>query len=71
MGNTPTVPYYAKASQGWPVEMPDFGGTVNPSESTNLTIQVNPPGLLAGTVGVVRIPLPMLMGLDRLSKKFR
>ena len=69
MGNTPTVPYYAKASQGWPVEMPDFGGTVNPSESTNLTIQVNPPkGLLAGTVGVVRI---LVTDADGLGQTFQ
>ena len=68
-GNTPTVPYYAKASQGWPVEMPDFGGTVNPGESTDLTIQVNPPeGLLAGTVGVVRI---LVTDADGLGQTFQ
>ena len=55
-GNTPTIPYYAKASQGWPLEMPQFGAEVDPEGSTTLTVQVTPPeGLLAGTVGTVRI----------------
>ena len=36
--------------------MPQFGEEVNPEGSTTLTVQVTPPeGLLAGTVGTVRI----------------
>ena len=42
---------------------------MNPSESTNLTIQVNPPeGLLAGTVGVVRI---LVTDADGLGQTFQ
>ncbi len=69
MGNTPTVPYYAKASQGWPIDMPDFGEIVNPGGTTNLTVEVSPPeNLLAGTVGVVRI---LVTDADGLGQTFQ
>ena len=55
-GNDPSMPYFAKAGQGWNVTLPNNGPVIDPGESGMVTINVTPPeDAVAGEVGIISI----------------
>ena len=55
-GNSPSIPYFAKAGQGWNVTLPTSGPEISPGASDTITITVAPPSdAIAGEVGVISI----------------
>lgn len=70
LGNHPEAPWFTKAGQGWPIELPDNGQVVNPGESTILTVFVTPPeDALAGEVGVLRIRISDANGAGQIIQE--
>ena len=55
-GNSPAMPYFAKAGQGWNVTLPNNGPMVEPGDTGMITINVTPPeDAVAGEVGIISI----------------
>ncbi|MBT3453092.1 MAG: hypothetical protein HN444_07005, partial [Euryarchaeota archaeon] len=70
LGNHPEAPWFTKAGQGWPIELPANGQTVNPGESTTMTVFVTPPeDALAGEVGVLRIRISDANGAGQIVQE--
>jgi hypothetical protein len=70
LGNHPEAPWFTKAGQGWPIELPENGETVNPGESTTMTVFVTPPeDALAGEVGVLRIRISDANGAGQIVQE--
>lgn len=56
LGNSPTAPYFAKAGAGWNITYPENGETVQPFESSSVTVFVTPPiGSVAGEIGILKL----------------
>ncbi|MDA7740996.1 hypothetical protein N8930_04415, partial [Euryarchaeota archaeon] len=70
LGNHPEAPWFTKAGQGWPIELPANGQTVNPGEATTMTVFVTPPeDALAGEVGVLRIRISDANGAGQIVQE--
>ena len=58
LGNLATVPYFAKAGQGWNTSVPNSGEIVEPYGTSTVTVFVTPPeGVLAGEIELISISI--------------
>jgi hypothetical protein len=56
LGNSPEVPWFTKAGQGWMVDIPSNGSVIEPGQMSTITVFVTPPTeAVAGEVGVLRL----------------
>ena len=56
LGNAPRAPYFDKAGAGWNISYPESAETVQPFESTTVTVFVTPPeDAVAGEIGILKL----------------
>ena len=69
-GNSPAMPYFQKAGQGWNVTFPEDNPIIDPGQSSLITINVTPPSdAVAGEVGIIGIRVRNGNGLGEIVEE--